>query len=359
MKAGTDVAVVGAGIVGLATADALARQGRTVTVYERAAPGAAQSGGDSRIFRHSHDDPRLIARARDALAGWRAWEARFGIELLATDGVLALGPPAEERFARLRDGGVRVRMVGPDEAAVRLPLLAGLEPALPALLDEDGGVIRTTAAIAALVEALGDALVTEEVLAVRPTRHGTVEVRAAGRTAEHERVIVCAGRDTAGLAAGVGLELPVRQSVHVRTTFALRAGAPARLACLLDGSGAFGEPSAYADPLPGNARYAVGLADVPARADGRLATPGELAAMVERTRAYVAQALPGLVPEPAGARHCWVTELPWSHDALAAWRLDGLTFLAGNNLFKHAPALGEALARDDDGLHPDARLGAG
>jgi sarcosine oxidase len=173
-------------------------------------------------------------------------------------------------------------------------------------------------------------------------------------------VVVCAGRGTAALAAGVGLDLPVRESVHVRTTFAVRDGAPARLACLLDGSGAFGEPSAYADPLPGNAHYAVGLADVPARADGRLATPEELAAMVERTCAYAARALPGLVPEPVGTRHCWVTELPWSHDAIAAWQVEGLTFLAGNNLFKHAPALGEALAHDGgppDDLHPDARLG--
>ena len=86
--------------------------------------------------------------------------------------------------------------------------------------------------------------------------------------------------------------------------------------------------------------------------------------MVERTSAYVAQALPGLAPEPAGARHCWVTELPWSHDAIAAWRVDGLTFLAGNNLFKHAPALGRALALaalgDDLAPHlrPEAKLGA-
>ena len=69
-----DVAVVGAGIVGLATAYELVRGGATVTVYERGEPGNGQSGGDSRIFRHAHDDPRLIAFAVEARAIWREWE---------------------------------------------------------------------------------------------------------------------------------------------------------------------------------------------------------------------------------------------------------------------------------------------
>jgi sarcosine oxidase len=83
---------------------------------------------------------------------------------------------------------------------------------------------------------------------------------------------------------------------------------------------------------------------------------------MERTTAYVARALPGLVPEPVEVRHCWVTDLPWNHDGMAAWQAGGVTFFAGNNLFKHAPAVGRALADACGGaplgeLHPEARLG--
>ena len=67
---------------------------------------------------------------------------------------------------------------------------------------------------------------------------------------------------------------------------------------------------------------------------------------------------------PVEARHCWVTELPWGHDGIGVWEQDGLLVLAGNNLFKHAPALGRALASAALGeglapqLRPWARLGA-
>jgi sarcosine oxidase len=61
--------------------------------------------------------------------------------------------------------------------------------------------------------------------------------------------------------------------------------------------------------------------------------------------------------------HCWVTELPWASDAIAVWETPGASFLAGHNLFKHAPALGRALAQSvidgklADDLSPQARLG--
>lgn len=358
----TDIGVVGAGIVGLATARALAQRGVPVTLYERGVPGNGQSGGDSRIFRHSHEDPRLVCFARESRALWRDWERRCGRELVSADGVVSIGPNVRRRVDLLRRGGAPARLIGGDELAERLPLLAGWEG--EAALDEEGGVIRTRAVIEMLCAELSGDIVFDEVLSVCPTAAGTVQLRAGGLMVEHDRVVVCAGEGTSSLARGAGVAIPVCRSAHVRLAFSVRGPAPARLACLLDGSDAFGEPSAYADPLPGNAMYAVGVDETPVHAEGGLVDPVGLAAVAQRTTRYVARALPGLVAEPAEARHCWITELPWAYDAFAVWSAGGAVFLAGHNLFKHAPALGRALAAqalgEDPGvaLGPEARLGA-
>jgi sarcosine oxidase len=356
-----DVAVVGAGIVGLSTAYALSRRGVGVAIYERGVTGNGQSGGDSRIFRHTHEDPRLVSLALESRALWREWEEDTGRELVTSDGVVSIGPHVHRRAELMRQAGAAARLIGPAELSERLPLLARWEGG--ALLDEDGGVIRTRAAIEMLAGALADAMVFDEVLSVRPTAAGTVQVRAGGSTIEYAHVVVCAGRETASLARSAGLVVPVRQSAHVRLAFPVRGVPPQRLACLLEGSGAFGEAGAYADPLPGNHLYAVGVDETPIGVDGGLVDPDGLAQIGERTTRYVARALPGLAPEPVQARHCWITELPWGHDAFAVWATGGASFLVGHNLFKHGPALGRALAAQALGeapgvpLSPEDRLG--
>lgn len=360
----TRVAVVGAGIVGLAAAHAVRALGAEVSVYEAGSPGGGQSAGQSRIFRHAHEDPRLVALVVRSRALWARWEEEFGTELVSPAGAVALGPGVEDKLAVLEPfAQVPVRRLGPEELRERLPLLGPWDGT--AMLDERGGAIRTLAAVGALAGRLEGALVPDHVLSVRPVRGG-VEVRTGTGVDHHDHVLLCAGRGTAPLARGAGLELPVELGAHVRVSFAVRPGvaAAAGLPTLQDGSGAFGETGVYAAPYPGDRFWSVGLSDTTgAAADGGVADPAALAGLVERTVGWVERALPGVVPEPLDHVHCWVTRLPWGDDGVGVWSADGVTAVAGHNLFKQAPALGEALARTavegrvPDELVPAARLG--
>jgi hypothetical protein len=76
-----------------------------------------------------------------------------------------------------------------------------------------------------------------------------------------------------------------------------------------------------------------------------------------RLRAYADNGMPGLDPEPASVRLCRTSILPWGADAFGVWRASNVSVLAGANLFKFAPLLGELLADDSDELSPEHQLG--
>ncbi len=357
--------MVGAGIVGLCTAYTLLLRGIDVTVYEQGIPGNSQSGGVSRIFRHSHDDPRLIVAAREARALYDQWGDNLGVEMVSADGAVALGPGVPARLRLMQQVGVRARELEAATLAKLIPILADYDG--PAMLDEEGGSIRTSATIAALVQALGNRLLHDEVISLGLIGDSgdRAELRSGATTEVFDAIVVAAGRGTSHLARGVGLSLPISQGAHVRLTFRVRGHRPARLATLQDSSGDFGEKGIYAAAVPGNSAYGLGLSDKTAvREDGSVADPGALKSLADRAQAYVTRALPGLDPDPVDVRHCWVTELPWGPDGMAVWRNGSVLVPVGHNLFKQAPSLGRKLADAvcgaelEPSLMPEGRLGA-
>jgi sarcosine oxidase len=340
------VAVVGAGIVGLATADALTAHGVDVVCFEAGVPGSGQSAGLARSFRHVHEDERLVELAVAARAGWRRWEERFGRRLLGPEGALFAGSKLEERANALDAAGVEATLVDGEALRAALPVATPDAPA--ALFDPQAGSIRARRAIELLANALGPSLVPAEVIGLDVRSTGAlVETSEGFWTAE--TVILCAGRRTPALAAAVGIEIGTRTTVHARVAFRVRPEHEGRrLACWTDRTDSFGE-RVYSTPLGTTGQFAVGLGG--GGRDPELASPIDAPAVrasasadVERVCAYVARALPGLDPEPVSVRLCHLTELRGGGDVFAAWRAGPVLAFAGGNLFKLAPELGRLLA---------------
>lgn len=358
------VAVIGAGIVGLATARALERRGIACLVFEQGAPGGGQSAGESRIFRHVHRDPRQFELAVQARRDWTEWEDEFGARLISADGAMVIGGEAVADLERYADDpAMQVRELTPKEIGRVLPILAGYEG--PAMIDETAGAIRTRLSIANLIGAVGMNLVPEQVLSVAPRDEGGVEVVSTFGPRTFDAVVVAAGTGTAALASGSGVVIPSVPQAHMRLSAPVASGLrEPQLACIQDRSGAFGEEAAYGSPVRGNREYAVGLSlsvGIDPASSGTETDP--LDDLTRRTRAYVERAFPGLDGGGAVSFQRWVTELPWAADGLAIWQKGDAFFIAGHNLFKLAPALGKILANSvstgfvEPGFRPEDRLG--
>ncbi len=300
-------------------------------VLERQAPGAGQSAGSARGFRHLHATPEQIAQAVRARAGWDAWSERAGEPLLGEEGALRLGGDAAADVERLRAAGVEAAVL--DAAGDRHPAL--VPDAGPLLWDPRGGAIRAQRTIEWLRRELGDRIRRSEARAAAP---GLVETTDG--VVECGHVVLCAGAGTERLWP----RLTMRRVVHLRVTFEMDGDG----ATWADRSGRFGALTYGVADGPG--RFALGLAELDAQPapDDPMAdvTPAgaDLAAVRERLHEYARRAFPGL-GAPVSELVRLLTVLPGGdEDRYVLDRRPGMTVLAGHNLFKLAPLLGEAVA---------------
>jgi sarcosine oxidase len=151
-----EVVIVGAGVMGLATARALARAGRDVVVCEQFEVGneRGSSHGGSRIVRLSYPEERWVRLAQEAYPLWRELEADCGRALLDQPGTLDLGSWQANRAA-LAACGEPFEVLDRAEIERRFPIR--LEPGESGLFQPDGGIVFADLAVQAMLESAATA----------------------------------------------------------------------------------------------------------------------------------------------------------------------------------------------------------
>ena len=324
------VTVVGAGIVGLATADALVRRGHDVMVLDAVRPMGARSAGASRIFRLAHGDPALVAAADEARGAWAEWSRRAGRGLVGTEGTVVSGPKAPAWADAMAAAGVEHTLGDPPTA------LLGTTDG-PVLTDPAGGAVDLAGAGRMLLGALRPNL--------RPGRVVDLD------ELEADAVVVTAGAGTAELVAPLGVDVPAALRHHVRFSFRPRA-APADVPpAHIDGVAGPQLTSAYQHRTP-EGTWAVG-GHLVGEDEGSTTIAGNTLDDVRvQSRAavvaHVAERLPELDPEPVGELTCMPAVV--DDDGFRTARVGKVHVLWGGNLAKFAPLLGERLA---EAVHTD------
>lgn len=199
-----DVAVVGAGVIGLAIARELTARGARVAVFERSGIGAGASGVQPGGVRQQWGTTIACRLARESVAFYADADER--LESSVPLGFRRCGylfvAHADTTLAHLaanvrvqNDEGVPSRLVSPCEAAELVPGLRvdGLVGA--AWCADDGYFDRPQS----VVEAFGRGL------DVRIETVGSLKPRLA------DTVVVAAGADTADLLRPLGIELPIER----------------------------------------------------------------------------------------------------------------------------------------------------
>jgi glycine/D-amino acid oxidase-like deaminating enzyme len=241
LEADADVVVVGAGIVGAATAYHLARRGARVSVLERGAVPGEQSRKNWGFVRQQGRDPLELPLAMEASRMWRGLERELGADLeWAAGGNLALAAD-RERMARFeqwldvaREHGLQTRLLAPGELGEVVPGLAG--PWVGGMYTPGDGQADPEKATDAFVRAAqrhGARVHLGCAVQAVTTRAGVVGGVVTERGEIRAPWVVCAaGAWSARLARTLGVELPQR---WVRGTVAWTTVAPPVSRCAVWG----------------------------------------------------------------------------------------------------------------------------
>src|SRR4051812_32647708 len=322
-----NVGVVGAGIMGAATAYALARDGHDVVLYEQYEFGHTKgsSHGRSRIVRLAYPEVEFVELAKESFAGWRELEREANVDLLQLSGLLELvANEAQSSAAALDAVGAEYELLRPEQARTRWPV--GVPDGWTTLFQPEAGIVRADLAHHAFLD--------------RAVARG-VELRERTPVASLEDVDSQAVVVTAGpWVRKFFPDLPVRTTRETVAYFR-RDGDPLPSVVELDPATRGHAMYSLHDPVHGlkaGAHHAGAEADPDAEGEP---DPVLLEAIVE----WVARTYPDADSEPVAAETCMYTTTVDEHFILEQRGRVVIGSPCSGHGFKFAPAIGRRLAQ--------------
>ena len=318
-----DVAVVGAGLNGLATAWALRRAGVDVVVYEQFDLGHTRgsSHGRTRIFRLAYPEEKWVRFAQDALDGWRELERESGEELLHLNGLLELyREGVQSSREALQACNAACELLTREETEARFGVVPDDDASV--LFQPDAGVVFADRALSAFARGL--------------------RIETGGRVESLEEldepvVVVTAGPWARRLLEPAGIELPVVETRETVAYFDLEGPVPSVVAEVVTrGHGFY---SLY-DPVYG---LKVGRHMRGSRADPD-EEGGPDDALVQEIAGWTRERFPGADPTPIRAESCFYTTTDDERFVLERHGRLVVGSACSGHAFKFGPATGQRLA---------------
>jgi sarcosine oxidase len=317
----TRVAVVGAGIMGSATAWALRERGADVALYEQfeLEHTRGSSHGRTRIFRLAYPEDEWVQLAEEALQAWRELERAAGVEVIALHGLVELCVDVESTSRDVLEArGIDHLLLGREEArAYGVDVPNGWA----ALWQPEAGVVLADRARKAFLDVAR--------VDVRQKRIESLD------DVEADVVVVTAGPWVAKLVPGV----PVRVTRETVAYFE-RSGPPSPSVVELNADTRHHAMYALHDPQHG---LKAGAHNLGHATDPDVEEPPN-EDLVEAIAAWVRERIPGASPVPLAAETCLYTSTEDERFVLERrGRLVVGSACSGHG-FKFAPAVGRRLA---------------
>jgi sarcosine oxidase len=317
----TRVAVVGAGIMGCATAWALRERGAEVSLYEQFEPDHSRgsSHGRTRIFRLAYPEPEWVELAEEALPAWRDVERQAGAEILGLHGLLEVCADAESTSHDVLEARqIDHLLLGPGEA-----LVYGVDvpDGWAALWQPEAGVVFADVARQAFLD-------TSRV-AVEQRRIESLD------DVDAEVVVVTAGAWVTRLVPDIPVTVTRETIVYFE-----RNGPPPVSVVELNPETRHHAMYALHDPRYGLKAGAHNAGHV---ADPDVDEPPN-AQLVEAIAAWVRERIPGAAPVPAAAETCLYTSTADERFVLERRERLVVGSACSGHGFKFAPAVGRRLA---------------